>query len=380
MELPLYEQIFNHILQKIQEGEWKKGDRVPSEKELADQFGVSRITSKKALEMLSHYRIIERIQGKGSFVTEATGNLVELKQRRPGEAADTKLEQEEWRTIGVILPDYADSYGANLIRGIEEHCSLHQCRMMMKLTYDNREEEEAAIRSFIRSGADGIIVFPGHGEHYNAELLRLVLDRYPLVLVDRYLKGIAASAVLSDNRRAAFDITKLLLDQGPLPIGFLSAPAENTSTLEDRLLGFSDACMQKGWTPNPSHIMTNLYSSLPQSFLSTNVQRDYETVRRFVDMNPELTAFVVGEYNLALILREVLLSLGKRIPEDYQIVCFDSPAQPFGEYLFTHVRQDEREMGKRCVETLIGMWNNKDPILINIVPHEIVSGLSTRRK
>jgi GntR family transcriptional regulator of arabinose operon len=377
MDIPLYEQIFNHLFQKIEEGKFKKGERVPSEKELADQFNVSRITSKKALELLSQYKLIERFQGKGSFVAETIPDLQEIKLQRQKEVYELKRNEEEWRTVGVILPDFGDSFGATLIRGIEEQCSLYGCRMIMKLTYDNREEEEAAIRSYVRFGVDGIIVFPGHGEHYNSELLRLVINGFPIVFVDRYLKGIAARAVYTDNRKAAFDATNFLLEKEQWEIGFLSVPAEHTSTIEDRLMGFTDAYLQKGRTPKPDHVMTNLYSSLPQSFETRNAQSDIEKVGRFVEMNPELTAFVASEYNLALILWEVLLSAGKRIPEDYQIVCFDSPDQPFGEYIFTHVRQNEREMGRKAVDLLRSMWNNEATKLSNIVAHEIVSGQST---
>lgn len=377
MDNPLYEQIYNYIFQKINDGELKKGERVPSEKELAAHFNVSRITSKKALEMLSQYKLIERIQGKGSFVAEVLPDLQETKLQKQSESVEARPEDEVVRIVGVILPDFGDSFGADLIRGIEEQCAISGCVMMMKLTYDNREEEEAAIRAFVKLGVDGIVVFPGHGEHYNAEVLRLVLNGFPIVLVDRYLKGIAATAVYTDNRKAAFDLTNILLNQEGRNVGFLSTPADNTTTIEDRIQGFNDACMQRGFTPKPEHIMTNLYSSLPQSFQTIKVQYDIETVRHFVEINKDLNAYVVTEYNLALILREALLSLKKRIPEDYQIVCFDSPSQPFGDYLFTHVRQNERDTGRRAVEILQRVWNNETTELNNIVEHEIVQGNST---
>ncbi|MFD0714567.1 GntR family transcriptional regulator [Paenibacillus sp. GCM10027626] len=377
MDIPLYEQIFNHIYEKISKGELKKGDRVPSEKELADHFNVSRITSKKALEMLSRSKLIERIQGKGSFVADdAAAGLQQASPLNPLESTEAK-QRMAWRTIGVIIPDFGDAFGAELIRGIEEHCSLNGCGMMMKLTYDNREEEEEAIRSFIKLGIDGIIVFPGHGEHYNSELLRLVLDGFPIVLVDRYLKGIAAMAVFTDNRKAAFDATSVLLKQGVRQIGFLSSPADNTTAIEDRLIGFNDACAEWGCTPKPEHIMTNLFSTLPQSFESVNVDKDLETVRIFLERNAELKAFVVSEYNLSLLLQEVLVSSGKKIPEDYQIVCFDSPGQHFGQYLFTHVRQDEREIGRKAAELVLGGRNAEDTQLNHIIPHKILLGRST---
>ena len=49
---PFYVQIRNHIKQKIESGEWKEGDIIPSEKELSEQFGVSRVTIRAAIQQL----------------------------------------------------------------------------------------------------------------------------------------------------------------------------------------------------------------------------------------------------------------------------------------------------------------------------------------
>lgn len=377
MDIPLYERIFNHVYQRITSGDLKPGERVPSEKELAEQFKVSRITSKKALELLAQHKLVERIQGKGSFVAELIPDTPPIKLNTPDGAAELNGDAG-WRTIGLILPDFGDAFGSELIRGIEEECSLSGFRMLMKLTYDNREDEEAAIRSFVSLGVDGIIVFPGHGEHYNSELLRLVLDGFPVVLVDRYLKGIAASAVFTDNRLAALDATNLLMDKGLKHIGFLSSPAEHTTTIEDRLQGFTDAYIRKGWNPKPEHIMTNLFSTLPQSFHAINPQPDIDAMRVFLERNPELNGFVVSEYNLSLILQEALNSLGKRIPDDYQIVCFDSPRYNLGEYPFTHIWQNEREIGRKAVELIVSQLNNDRTQYNHVVEHQIVYGKSTR--
>ena len=63
-QLPLYEQIYNDITEGIDNGTCKKGDRLPSEKELSEKYCVSRITSKKALDLLAEEGKIIRIAGK----------------------------------------------------------------------------------------------------------------------------------------------------------------------------------------------------------------------------------------------------------------------------------------------------------------------------
>lgn len=69
--IPKYVQIQDYILQKIEEGVFGAGDRLPSEAELSRQFHVSRITVNTAIRDLSGKGVVERIQGKGTFVREA---------------------------------------------------------------------------------------------------------------------------------------------------------------------------------------------------------------------------------------------------------------------------------------------------------------------
>lgn len=377
MDAPLYEQIYNYIFNKIKTGELNSGDRVSSEKELADHFKVSRITSKKALELLSDNKLIERIQGKGSFVLECLPDL-SLKEGNIRETGHDRNQHEmSNKLLGLIMPDFSDSYGTGLIHGIEEACSENNCQMLMKLTLDKSEEEEAAIKTFLNLGVDGLIIFSVHGEHYNAELLRLVLGKFPVVFVDRYLKGLAACSVYTDNRKAAHEITKYLLDQGHVQIGFLSTPSEHTSAIEDRISGFMDALAEGGQVFKPHLLMSNLYSSLPLLTSEKNIKADMERVNSFVKKNPDITAFVCSEYNLALLLREVLHSSGKRIPEDSAIVCFDSPTDPFGRPYFTHIHQNEELMGKKAVELLVEQWMSKEIPIHNTIPYELVKGVST---
>jgi GntR family transcriptional regulator len=65
---PLYQQIKGLILQSLQEGEWKPGEAIPSEMELAARFKVSQGTVRKAIDELATDNLVVRRQGKGTFV------------------------------------------------------------------------------------------------------------------------------------------------------------------------------------------------------------------------------------------------------------------------------------------------------------------------
>lgn len=64
----LYIKIENHIIEKIKDRTYKENDKLPTENELCEQFGVSRMTVHKALSNLAEKGYIKRIPGSGSFV------------------------------------------------------------------------------------------------------------------------------------------------------------------------------------------------------------------------------------------------------------------------------------------------------------------------
>ncbi|MCP5128703.1 MAG: histidine utilization repressor [Pseudomonadales bacterium] len=71
MGKPRYTRIKEHIIRRIDTSRWKAGDRVPSENALATEFGVSRMTARRALQELGEEGLLVRTQGLGSFVADA---------------------------------------------------------------------------------------------------------------------------------------------------------------------------------------------------------------------------------------------------------------------------------------------------------------------
>ena len=79
--LPKYQKIANDIESKIQSGEYKPGDALPSESQLREQFSVSRVTVRQALKQLIDQGICESIHGRGTYVKESRVNYDLYQQR-----------------------------------------------------------------------------------------------------------------------------------------------------------------------------------------------------------------------------------------------------------------------------------------------------------
>lgn len=76
---PLYQQIKALILQRLQAGEWKPGEPIPSEMDLAARFRVSQGTVRKAIDELASDNIVVRRQGKGTFVATHAEHQVQYR-------------------------------------------------------------------------------------------------------------------------------------------------------------------------------------------------------------------------------------------------------------------------------------------------------------
>ena len=76
---PLYQQIKGLILQSLQQGEWKPGEVIPSEFDLASRFKVSQGTVRKAVDELAADHLLVRRQGRGTFVATHTEQHVQYR-------------------------------------------------------------------------------------------------------------------------------------------------------------------------------------------------------------------------------------------------------------------------------------------------------------
>lgn len=362
----LYERLYQYVLNEIRTGALRSGDRVPSEKELAREHGVSRITSMRALKNLERAGLVERIRGKGTFVASDIKRMPEVTA-----ASGRRLGHPRRLTyqIGFLLPDISLAYGLVLLKAVEERAGSAGFSFVLTRTHGLQDAEERAIERLVRSkSVDGLIVFPVNGEFYNASLLKLALQKYPLVLVDRYLKGIAASAVYTDNATAAKELTGHVLDQGHEKVAFVSSHPEHTSSIEDRLDGFRTAFSERGLRLGGQHLLTDLTGVIPSAGGGTPA--DHAAIEEFIARGASISGFVTSEHWMALLVRDALRRAGRL--DRTMVVCFDSPRDPLVGPRFTHIEQDENGIGRRAVDLLLAQLDGKQTPSQSIVPHRLV--------
>ena len=106
---PLYLQLARNLESAIHAGQWKAEQAMPSERNLSEQLGISRVTARKALEVLLDQGLIRRLQGSGTFITP---RLEQPLSRLSGFSEMLRLKgfvpSSQWLEREVTLPTHEE--------------------------------------------------------------------------------------------------------------------------------------------------------------------------------------------------------------------------------------------------------------------------------
>lgn len=337
-------QIHDHLKRGIENGEYSSRQRLPTERELSEQFFVSRITSKRALNLLSQEGLIVRIPGKGSFV-------------KTGEAAPPLSTGGSQPLIALVMGGFTSSFGLDVLNGAMDTAHAMGAHLIVSATYNDQEREAQILRDLMHGGVSGVILQPVHADLYSKTILDAVYSGYPLIMLDRMMQGIGAPFVGVDNRLLSYEAVSRLLECGHEHIALLSVGDEQSSTIRERMDGFTDAFIDHKKPVNKDLWRVRLQGDLPQDTHADQLwayEQYVALIARHLSAHPQITAVFGTEYCVAKAAWAAARRLGRRVPEDLSLVSFDMDSGYIGSHNMSHVRQPQREMGQRAVELLLG--------------------------
>ncbi|MBU5445559.1 GntR family transcriptional regulator [Paenibacillus sp. MSJ-34] len=371
---PLYMKIQEHFKDLILKGDLQANDKIPSEKELMEQFDVSRITVANALTDLAKEGWIYRIPGRGSFVSDEIDKIMSRHSIRQEAgpflqapaaalytegsdlhpdltAASHSIPRVRKKMIGLIMPVLVDYFALRLIHGINRVIENSEYRLQIVQTYNSIEREKEAIIDLIEKDAAGLMIFPCDAETYNEEILALKLRGYPFVLIDRYFPGVETNIVRSDGLIGGKLAVDYLWSLGHRDIAICSDSPLPTITVEDRINGYMEALKQNKAMINPALILTDFTV-------------DYKVdpghpLYRFIKSRMA-TAFITLNGRLGLHIFAICKQIGLRVPEDVSILTFDDPSPELDEFgAFSHISQSEGAMGEEAAKILLNMLDRQ---------------------
>ena len=373
----LYEKVYQDLLSRIELGDYGPGDRLPTEKELSGFYGVSRITMKKAMSILVEKEIVVRKPGLGTFVNRTPDPAEIRKEKAEKPALKAQMTEETGggsagvrgyvegmgkKRIACIAEDVSDAFGTAALRAITGYANREGFDLILNLSLSSQELEAQEIEFVKRAGAAGLIIVPVMGNSYNKELLRAVVEDYPIVTINRELRGIPASSVRIDHGRAAYDLIRLFYEKGHRKIGILGDSPEEGTGLAERYRGFRAAAKRYGcqdeliffheWKESRREggkVRPPLTKS-PED--RSYYEKECSLLREFLETNPGMKGFVGCNFGRGHMMRRLAGELGLSIPKDISLACFDDMGYECGDISLTHVHQPEDEIARTAVELL----------------------------
>ena len=181
-----------------------------------------------------------------------------------------------------MIPTMKTKVIQQLLDSVEYHLKESGYQLILHITRESSAEESRSIKELIEAGVRGLIVFPTEDEKYNESLLRLSLDKFPFVFIDRYLRNIDTYTITSDNFNGAYEAAAFLIKKGHHQVALIS-PENTNTTIEDRTSGF-----EKAYIDNNVLIDKNLWCHVPLNILRTEQALVYIT--DFLKNHPTVSA------------------------------------------------------------------------------------------
>jgi GntR family transcriptional regulator, arabinose operon transcriptional repressor len=348
-----HRRIFDYLRTSIQSGQFKPGDRIPSEIELGGMFGTSRITAAKAVLDLQRMGLVARRPGAGTHVLAHA--------RAAG------------RTFGLLIPELGlteifEPICHGMISSSTDRADALLWGHASSSARESAKEAEHMLESFLVQKVAGVFFAPlelfGEKDAVNRRIVMLLERAHiPTVLLDRcylpYPERSKYDLVGVDNRRAGYVAAAHLLHLGARRLAFMGA-VHSANTVDARITGFHEAMRAFGITPDWKPV----WRGDPQ---------DESFVREMLDaVRPD--GVVCANDITAARLMQALLNHGVRIPDELRVVGMDDVK--YASLLpvpLTTIHQDCAGIGAVAMATMNQRLNHPDlPPRDLLVPFRLV--------
>ena len=310
-------------------------------KDIANKLGVSVSTVSN---------VINGKKGRvGDVLTEKIKNEAAAMNYKPNAFAKA-LRKGRSETIGLIISDISNPFFGELAFHVQENAEKHGYSIIFTNTNESPEKMRKMISILKDRNVDGFIIVPTNDSE--EAIQQLVEEKYPIVLLDRYCKGIDTSHVVVNNYQASKAAINLLLNMKCKRIMAIGLFSDGLQTMIDRKNGCIDAMTNKGLY-DPELIKDVKFNTIGDDIkkVMTDLVCSSETIDGIFFANS----------TTCINAMKILISLKLEIPKNIKIVCFDK--SDFFQLMnasIPYIDQPIPEMGKRAVELLINHITNKD--------------------
>jgi LacI family transcriptional regulator len=232
------------ILKDIESGHYHPGSMLPVQDILADRYGVTRATIRRAMSILTEEGKLQRQPQRGAVVPVAAG----IADVQPAEGTIKKslIGTNVGKKVGIaaIWAAMADYPAFKIFGGMKKYAEQHDLNFTNYLSGNHKEVLDILDR-MENYPAEGVFVCPYYTKDYSEVLGRLVKKGFPIVAM-RPMPGLTINTVMSNDALEAYQATHYLIEKYRRPVYYLCEPAEG-ELATDRHTGYNNAMTDAGF-------------------------------------------------------------------------------------------------------------------------------------
>lgn len=152
----------------------------------------------------------------------------------------SSLRHKRSNTIAVVIPEVADSFFSQVIKGVEEIAQFRGYHVLIYLTYESSEKEKKILEEIQNGRADGVLMSVSGETCTTDHIEALQVTGLPLILFDRTLEGAAFAKVRTNDYESGYRAAQHLIERGCKRIAFLSI-SPHLDINSNRLNGYKAA-------------------------------------------------------------------------------------------------------------------------------------------
>ncbi|WP_163853654.1 LacI family DNA-binding transcriptional regulator [Paenibacillus elgii] len=313
--------------------------------DVAKQAGVSIATVSKVINQT----------GRISEETRAKVNRIMQELNYQPSVVASALTGKQTFTLGLLLPDLANPFFAEIARSVEDRAHELGFSVMICSTDNNLLREERNISLLKQKSVDGIII--ATGVRNDAILKDLKKQNFPVALIARDMPSLAIDTVLVDDFIGGHMAASHLIEQGHRQIAVI---AEDTLVMssQERIRGYRFALEEAGIAYNPELVRIS-------DFKVTDAK---QVAGEMLDAPQPPTAIFACNDLLATGVIQAVRERGLSVPGDLSVVGFDNTLlATIIDPPLTTVAQPIQEMGQKVVDLIIRIINDKNSTKQRIV-------------
>lgn len=320
-------------------------------KDVAKEAGVSIAT-------------VSRVINKVDVVNEETKKKVQEAIDKLGYSPNIvaqSLKTQRSKSIGILVPDISSQVYPEIVRGAEDVAQMYDYSIILCNSDFDIEKEKKYIKVMKEKMVDGMLYM---SSSLDPEILQYIRDlNMKTILVETIEQEKILPSVTIDNRRAAHDAVKLLLDKGHKKIAYIGIKKDRRNAWAKRFDGYEDALKEAGIEISED---LTYYGDL-------KAQTGYKGINSILEKT-QVDAVFCGSDEIAMGVINGLRDKDIKVPEDVSVMGFNDiyEASIFYPKIST-VAQPLYDMGSVSMRILVKMLRNEPSDQDHyVLPYQII--------